>query len=1039
MDIVWRPDFDLCTILVLALFGVIYRNRNRFRSLAGRLFEMMYLDLFLATVVEYIEVYFSHINPIATPAVKCVLLCLYEVLICMLAILFSLHVVITARLGKYTQRNYIWYLLYTPALITLISIITTQLTHFVFYFENGTFHTGPFYFGVYFVVGAYLMFSAVITVSSRKTIMKRNRISFIIFLALGSAGLIYQAVTVGGLVANFFCALGLILVYFFQQSTYDTLDENTNLYNRQALLIHTNELINSGKGFSLIGLTPDSLMDIMHSKGSFYTDAIVRLAGERLRDKFGSSETFALGSGCFTVISLNEEKAGMLSNINSCFEKAYTVGNESFLLTTSGCYLRYPDDFETGDTALELIAKGLDIAVQTGNSTLVTTDNYNDIRDSLVTKMKHEQLTLEREKEEAEQAKEEAELAKEKAELAQANAESSDKAKTTFLAHMSHEIRTPLTTIMGITEILLRQDMAERTKDSITQISSAGRSLLQIINDILDFSKIESGCMEIINDPFDVSALIESAVNVLNVRCDSKPIDIITEIDRDMPSVLFGDETRIKQVMFNLVSNAAKYTDSGTITFTVRWNYDTSSLFVSVRDTGRGIHEKDMSSLFDSFSRFDAHANKAIEGTGLGLAITKRIIELMGGKLNVESEYGKGSCFSFEVKLEVYDSTPIREAQKDGTSKRILTAAEITYFIAPKARVLIVDDNSFNRTITEDLIRPHQLEVEQAASGSECLEKVSKGSYDLIFLDHMMPGMDGFETLRHLKAMPEFVKSATPVVAFSANAVSGMKEQFFEAGFMDFLTKPIEVSALERMLVEYLPEAKLEFLSKEEFDALNTEKDYAAEFDFSSLHLEEVETAAGLMHTEYNAGRYIKLIQMILNDRSAVSARLIQECDTDDVTDYTIDIHALKSNLASIGATRAATIAKTLEDAGRIANIQFIHDHHLAFMNLYSKVCDELTVIQSAYSSWQSSLGSEGDGHELYELAQMLPDYSDCLTCIRLLIEDCEYDTAICLTALFDKLYINDDKHAMLTKLHDMLERFDYDSALDLLKGTDAN
>lgn len=1040
MDITWRSDFDLCTILVLVLFGVIYRNRNRFQSLAGKLFELMYIDLLLATIVEYIEVYFSHINPIAPPAIKCGLLCLYEILICMLSFLFSLHVVISARLGTYTQKNFIWYLFYTPALATLLAILTTQVTHFVFYYEDGVFHTGPFYFGVYFVVGAYLLFSAVITVSSRKTIMRRNRISFIIFLVLGGAGLIYQAITVGGLVANFFCALGLILVYFFQQSTYDTLDENANLYNRQALLIHVNELINSRKAFSIIGLTPDSLMDIMHSKGSFYSDAIVRLAGERLRDVFGASETYSLGSGCFAVISMNLDKAEMLSTINGCFEKAYTVGNESFLLTASGCYLRYPDDYATGDSALELVSKGLDIAVQTGNSTLVTTDNYNDVRDSLVTKMKHEQLTLEREKEEAElakeeaeMAKEEAELAKEEAELAKANAESSDKAKTTFLAHMSHEIRTPLTTIMGMTEILLRQDIAEHTRDSIAQINSAGKSLLQIINDILDFSKIESGCMEIVKDPFDVLPLIDSAVNVLNVRCDSKPIDIVTEIDEEMPSVLFGDETRIKQVIFNLTSNAAKYTDSGTITLTVRWNSNRSSLFVSVRDTGRGIREKDMASLFDSFSRFDAHANKAIEGTGLGLAITKRIVELMGGELVVESEYGKGSCFSFEIILDVYDSTPIREAQSNGEIKRIRTASDITYFVAPKAKVLIVDDNSFNRTIAEDLIRPHKLQIDQAASGSECIEKASAEQYDMIFLDHMMPGMDGFETLRHLLAIPEFVKRETPVIAFSANAVSGMREKFSEAGFKDFLTKPIEVAALERMLVEYLPEDKLDYLSKEEFNALNSDKESGSEFDFSALTLAEIDISTGLLHTEHNIGRYIKLIHMILNDRSAVSARLLQEYDTDDVANYTIDIHALKSNLASIGANAASALAKELEDAGRIANLQFIHDNHPVFMNLYAKVCDELTAIQSAYSSWQSNSGSADSERELAELAQMLPDYSDCLGCIKMLLEECEYDTAICLTSLFAKLFTDDEKHEALTKLNDMLEMFNYDGALELL------
>lgn len=1025
MDITWRPDFDLCTIFILILFAIFYYSRNRFVSLTGRLFGWMLIDLLAATVVEYVEVFFSHIVPIATPAWKLFLLCAYEILITLMVVTFSLYVFLNARKGSYTKGRLIWYLIYTPAAFTMLAIVTTPLTHFVSYYEEGHFHTGPFYYGVYVVLGLYMVYAGAVTVRFRTSLLRGNRISFLVFLCCAGIGMVYQAVTVGGLVANFCSSLGLILIYFTQQSNYDTLDESSNLFNKQALLMHVNELINSNQNFRLVALIPDRMIELLHSKGSYYTEELIRVIGERLREMYGYTGTYSLGGGRFAVISTDAWKDDIRKRLNEALEDTpVTVRGEEISLTTSGCYLQYPGDFETGEDALDLIAKGLDIASQEGKGTLVTIDNYEGIRDTIIARLKQEQQTLEREKEAAELAKE--------------TAESAARAKTTFLAHMSHEIRTPLTTIMGMTEILLRGTLSETARDKVGQINSASRSLLQIINDILDFSKIEAGKMEIVNDSYDVIPMIDSAVNVLRVRSDSKPIEVITDIDPDIPCRLVGDETRIRQVLFNLVSNAAKYTDAGTITFTIGWDPTDSSLRVEVKDTGRGISEADMENLFESFRRFDAHANKAIEGSGLGLTITKRIIDLMGGTLSVKSEYGQGSTFSVTLEQGVDDPRPISDPEVEEGMRKHEGGTELNCFIAPDAKILVVDDNSFNRTIAEELIKPHMITVDQAAGGQECIDKVRETHYDMIFLDHMMPGMDGFETIGHLQKLPGFTEQKIPVIAFTANAVTGMKEQFYNAGFRNLLTKPINIDALENMLIEYLPEDKIHRMSRQEFDErIRQASDNAkiAVFDMEKAGFTSVDTTEGLTHTSGDIDKYFKLIRVILNDRPAMVSRLTKEYEELDLENYTIDVHALKSNFASIGAIAASTLAKELEAAGRGQNTDFIKENHAVLMQKYSELNDELTKAVENYDRWLSVSASETDNELVAAIAEMIPDYSDCLECIRILIDECEYDTAIKLTELFSK-FAEDEGHVeAFRQISDKLNMFDYDGATELIAG----
>lgn len=1020
MEIQWRSDFDLCTILMLIMFIAVYINIKRFKSLAGTLYQFMLVDLFLATVVEYIMVYFSHIRPIASATTKCVLLTAYEVLICLLAYMFSLYVFLVARKGIYTKRRWIWNLIYTPALLTLLLIVTTQATRLVFYFEDGVFHQGPLYFGVYISVALYILFAGVIICVFRKNIIRRDRIALYVFLIFTSIGMIYQAITVGGLIGNFSSAIGMILIFFSQQSNYDTMDAGSNLYNSRAMMIHINELVNNSSPFRIVAFTPDQLISIMHNSGTLYTDAIINGIGSRLTSVYGSTNTYSLGSGRFAVITFDEWKEDVRHSINNIFAEPFVIGAEKFSLTTSGCLFQFPGDFETGDAAFELITRGLDIARDSGSNTLITIDNFDTIRDGLISRLRQEQAALQRERNEAQIAKE--------------NAESSEKAKTTFLAHMSHEIRTPLTTIMGMTEILLRDKLPDEARNNIDRIYQSSKSLLQIINDILDFSKIEAGRMEILEEPFEVAPVIESALNVLQVRVGNKPIEIVLDYDKALPRELIGDDTRIRQVLYNLCSNAAKYTDAGKITFSIKWNPGEQVVDVSVADTGKGIREADMSRLFGSFNRFDAHSNKTIEGTGLGLAITKKMVELMGGNLTVTSEYGKGSCFSFSLKHTVINPEPITDISISASHSDRKLATKIKNFVAPTARILVVDDNTFNRTIVRELIKPHQIIVEEASGGLECIEMALASTYDLIFLDHMMPGMDGFETLSILQKNKEFVERSTPVIAFSANAINGMKEKFHAAGFKEFLSKPIDVNDLENMLVAYLPKDKIEYVSERDFTSDSLSESTVPSQSNNEITIEGIDMSTGLEHVGGSYDNYFNIVRVILEDKPMMREKLIKAFDAEDIANYTIEAHALKSNMATIGAVEAAELAKSLEFAGREKRIDFIKANHEKLLEVHSEICDRLESALEQYDNRLNQQNESGaDTEVLKTLSSMMPPLKDSLEAVLLLLDDCDFDTATSIVCLFARIASDERSVSVYRQISKQLALYEYEKAREII------
>lgn len=395
-----------------------------------------------------------------------------------------------------------------------------------------------------------------------------------------------------------------------------------------------------------------------------------------------------------------------------------------------------------------------------------------------------------------------------------ANAEKANRAKSNFLSTMSHEIRTPMNAIIGMAEAALRDNMSEETRKRLNIIKSSASGLLAIINDILDFSKIESGKIEIVPEKYDVMSLLNDVLTIVEVRNKEKNLEIEFNISEQLPSVLKGDVVRIKQVMVNFANNAIKYTDEGKVTINVGFSKLRDSYIMlefSITDTGVGIKEEDIRKLFKSYSQVDKEKNHHKEGTGLGLAISKQLIELMEGKVGVKSEYGKGSTFTFEVPQYVIDESP---AGKLNNYTYTSEEKGSEMFVAPDAKVLLVDDNEINLEVASVLLAPINMQIEKAGDGTEAVALVKKNKYDIILMDHFMPVMDGAEATRIIRGMEGNPNQHIPIIALTADAISGVREKLIEEGMDDFMTKPIDINIAYKKLKHWLPDEKIVIMSK---------------------------------------------------------------------------------------------------------------------------------------------------------------------------------------------------------------------------------
>ena len=504
-----------------------------------------------------------------------------------------------------------------------------------------------------------------------------------------------------------------------------------------------------------------------------------------------------------------------------------------------------------------------------------------------------------------------------------------DVAKSNFMAQISHEFRTPINAILGMDEMILREYDEPQLNEYAITIYNSGKALLNQINNILDYTKIEFGMTQLVEEEYDLCALCGELVEMTRARLQDKNIKLITEIDENLPATLYGDNVKLRQIISNLLTNAVKYTNDGEIIFRMTQKgitLDSVTIEVSVKDTGIGIRREDIPKLFESFRRLDEQRNHNVEGTGLGMCITQKYLELMYSSLKVSSTYGEGSEFSFIISQNVIGTDILGDFERG--YKSLIESRRNNHgerFSAPDANVMIVDDNTINRVVFESLLKNTGIHITSLESGEECLNAITETHYDIIFLDHMMPNMDGIETLRRMRQSRDHMCTHTPVIMLTANKVTSSKNIYSEAGFDDYLAKPVLPEELQRIILMYLPSSKIK---EPIYNSEHTKKKYIS---LCGL-LGRIDGFDPELAMKNCASEEILLQAVIVFNRSVdyfintISGYLQQIEDTEARMNYTIEVHSIKSSIRLIGGVVISQLAEDLEAAGRSGNLDYIRE-----------------------------------------------------------------------------------------------------------------
>ena len=1059
----WNIDFEIAGIILLCLFVPYYYKSNRFPSKLNQLFEQVLFLTLMAIVVNILSAFTAKIEIHVPIVINYLINITYFFLLqldalCVFCYIFHLTKPHSAQITKRCRI-----LFPVPLIFAGLFLVTTPMTHSAFYFDfNGTYIPCKGAVLLYITAFSYIAASFILTFR-KNTILAKNKCNAVysLVILLLTASILQNILTDFSFI-GFASVLGCLFIYLFLQNPKDTVDAETGLFNRNAFILSIDEMIQKRKEFTVISISPDNIWEIKETYGLPLSNRLFSQIAETLSHIETAHSLYRLDYNLFALL-LTENSPDLektLDELKKQFCSSWNINEVvSIPLTSCICSLSYPQDVKRTNEIIDMIDASMTKAKSLGKGTVLQAQKYIQTREQKISELEEQKMLLKELSYQSSQEREEAQQAVQ--------------AKSIFLANMSHEIRTPLNAILGMAELILRDDVSDRVRNHTTHIKNAGLSLLHIINEILDFSKIEAGKMELLPADYCLDQTLDNIINIISVRMSAKNIDFLVDINPEIPKNLQGDETKIHQVLINLLTNALKFTSKGYVYFKVDYSQQDENisehniqLNFEISDTGCGIKEEDMVHLFHSFERLDSKRNRSIEGAGLGLALCKKILDLMGGTIEVKSTYEKGStfllsipqkCTSTEVLTKVPHSSSYKaflfyasdllQAQFQNTlssigilfecqqtlsgfhnilnddsythifieetifyqgrqlilncktNKEIIiigkeeslipdylninmltepihcinlaavfqntskdssnsaNASNAASFTAPNGRILAVDDTKINLQIIVSLLAPHQLQIDTATSGKECLSYIEKNEYDLILLDHMMPQMDGIETLHAIRNSSRSYAKTVPIVAFTANAIEGMYEMFLKEGFQDCLTKPVDINKLNDIILKFIP---ADAFTKNTFSQTQKEEravtahtaseqtpDITDSFtSFSAGKLDnhplqsEIDFEKGLALCGAIPSVY-ETILTTFSDNYQEKAALIKDCiEKDDLERYTIEIHGLKSASKSIGATSLSETFARQEDLGYAKNKEEILRTYSSVLIKYKETVD---------------------------------------------------------------------------------------------------
>lgn len=1149
----WNLDFDYAAIMILmVLLLYIYSRKqviNRLtKSINGVIWVILLntlMDISGTAAISYQEIplfwtYFFSIG--------------YYCTMCFCTFLFFRYVCLLSKNMYRAWSPLKIFLSLVPLALQTILVITTPFRGWIFCMgEDREYIYGPLYGSLFATTFFYLSWSMLLVVKYRVYIsaVKKRAIYFFCFSIIISS-VLQKLFFSGMMLCGFVSSIAILFLYLSLQNPGEMLDVETNCYKREAFMIVIGRKMEKGNPFGVICCEPESCARLAKEAADFYQNAFIRMVAEFLVQVGGDEYVYRLDENKFSIMYYSEEeRVKIVERIQERFREVWDLDGKREYSTVNIVSVEYPQDVVHPEEMTAVIYSAFVQASEMGEGIVLKAKEHILSREQKINQLEQQKKRLEETTIEMEKAKSEAERA--------------DQSKSIFLANMSHEIRTPMNAILGMTELLARESLSRRAKENIENIQNAGHNLLTIINDILDFSKIEAGKLEIILTEYKLSSVIKNVVTMINMRIAAEKVRFLVEVDPKLPEELLGDEARIRQLMINILNNAAKFTKEGMVKLKI-WGEMLSEkrveLHVSVEDTGCGIRKENMGELFMHFQRLDTRQNRSIEGTGLGLSICRQLLLLMDGSIQVESDYGKGSCFSFQLPQEIVVSDPIVEVEeKDEMHLLVVTAdlhlresllialeklgvwtdfVELTdadddwehtlriiewqilggdyshvllhdrfyekngkivsvcrdvdaelivllekknllwenreirtislpaysvnlgmllnkkqdvmedrqekeVFIARNARILVVDDNSVNLQVIKGLLEPHEMQVDTAQSGEECIRMLlGNPEYHMVFMDHMMPEIDGVDTLHLIREKDSEYMKKLPVIICTANAVRGVAEMFEKEGFQGYISKPIDVKVMEDKILLFLPPELVSYQK--------TEKTSSKTAGEPQLYLEGVDVEEGLKSCRGREDMYLKLLKTTWSDGTERLAHLDSWVENNELGRYTIEVHAAKSVMAGIGAMEVSRLAYEQEMAGRKEQYDVIKDSYHVFKEKYGEVLQkiEALLLEKEILTREEVLEkrnppkkeAEADVREEFpdfhgQLVNLLPaqkkQFADALEEILQALDDFEDEEALRQIELLREQRPEKAVQDILAKAKEMTEKFQYDEAMEFL------